>query len=246
MHEQAFADAARPTRCVVLNISLTDYTIGHELLLWKDKNPFVTYGPDSFHELPAEEQNEALVRAVYVCSQSWSENHFTPQTFVDRWKFRRSFRRWRRSFKKVEWTVEMALFRGWLTASNSEFPTRKIPRPDSKEPYHLHGAPEMARLINYVSQFHAQLIAAHYRTAFDFPLAFARMLYLTEAETDGAVWVQNYYDWQQDERAKAYAAAHPESTLAVGPEQVQAAAEKWNREHPECPVPLERPPNQTN
>jgi hypothetical protein len=43
---------------------------------------------------------------------------------------------------------------------------------------------------------------------------------------------------QDDARVVAFDKAHPESTLAVGEVAVRAAAEKWNLEHPDSPVPV--------
>lgn len=41
------------------------------------------------------------------------------------------------------------------------------------------------------------------------------------------------------EAVKAFEAKHPENTLAIGEEAVRKSAEKWNKEHPDTPVPID-------
>jgi hypothetical protein len=99
-------------------------------------------------------------------------------------------------------------------------------------PFHYFGSPEAALLLLFAQPIYRDF---GYATPFDFPLGLTRMLYLAAAETGGNVWVKNFHDLKDEERAVEFEKQNPESTLAIGEE---AAAEKWNREHPESPVPV--------
>lgn len=245
MHECALADAARPPRASVLQLNLLDYTLGHDLLLWSQRSPFVTYTRESCAELPLAEQINALIKAADVCSQTWEQNNFAPRTFFERRRFKKAWRQWNKCLDHADYPVEIEHFHDYLATAREDLPTVPMPRAKGQE-FHYYGAPETARLLNYVSSHHSSLIAHHYRSPYNFPYRLARVLCLTQLETDGAVWIQNYFDHQQTERAKQYAEKNPGSTFAKGPEEVQAAAEKWNREHPESPVALPRRPSTIN
>ena len=230
MHEIAFADAARPARWVVLKLTLLDYSIGHELLLWQERNPLVTYTAESFAEIDLAEKIQALLHAVSVCERTWDGNR----------KPIKWFRLWMWLNRHADYLAEIEKFREYRNG-NADLPTVRMPRTGGGN-FHYFGAPEAARLLNYVSQFHPNVVS----NPFDFPLGLARMLYSTHAETEGNLWVENYHDRKVKEDAMAFDQAHPENTLAVGPDEVQAAAERWNAEHPDHPVPLMREPNRGN
>ena len=51
MHDALFADAARPERVSILHLLMLDYSIGHELLLWRQRNPLVTLSRAGFEAL---------------------------------------------------------------------------------------------------------------------------------------------------------------------------------------------------
>ena len=207
------------------------YAIGHEILLWSRKNALVTYTPNSFEELPFAEQHRAITTAALVCYRTWDQNQ-KPEKNLALWNF---FNR------RKNIPDEVARFQDYRAAGALDLPTVKMPRAGNA-PFHYFGAPECARLLNYVTAHHSALIASQYGTPFDFPLGLARILYATEAETAGNLWVQNHQDAETAARAEAYEAAHPEPGIAVGDAAVQALTEKWNLEHPEAKVPLIYPP----
>jgi hypothetical protein len=222
MHDALFADAARPERVTILNLLMLDYSIGHELLLWWQRNALVTTSSASFEELPANEQREALMLAALVCHRLWDGKR----------KKLLSFWGWR--IRNLETESEVAKFRAYRSLGSQTLPTRNMPKANGV-PYHYFGSPEPALLLLFVQPFYADF---GYASPFDFPLGLAKTLYLTDAESKGNVWVKNHHDLEDEKRAAAFDASNPESTLAVGEKAVQAAAEKWNREHPESPVPL--------
>ena len=229
MHEIAFADAARPARCVILKLGLLDYSIGHELLLFRERNPLALYTPESFKELPMAVQIQSLLQAVCICERNWSDNQ-KPIKWLRLWAWLN---------RKTDYLAEIEKFQAYRNAVG-DFPTVRMPKYGGKGDFHYFGAPEAARLVNYISQFHPC------SEPFDFPLGLARMLYSAHSESQGAIWIENYHDYQVKQAAAAFDAAHPENTLAIGPDAVQAAAEKWNREHPDCPVPLVYEPKNRN
>ena len=224
MHDALFAAASRPESATVLNLALLDYSIGHELLLWRQSNPLVMHGECEFSALPAAEQREAVMNAALVCSRTWNG---APKT-------RRELRRWARQTRRMDTANEVDRFLAYRYDVSKNLPTRNMPK-TSGVPYHYFGSPETALLLLFVQPLYRDF---GYPTPFDFPLGLARMLYLTDAETKGNVWIKNHHDMQDDARAVAFDAAHPEPTLAVGEAAVRVAAEKWNREHPESPVPV--------
>lgn len=223
MHDALFADAARPEGATVLNLLMLEYSIGHELLLWRQRNPLIQ-GRQEFEALPPDEQREAVMNAALVCSRPWQ---CAP-------KQRRELRRWGRKTRRLVTSIEVFKFRAYREDGAQSLPTRSIPK-TSGVPYHYFGSPETALLLLFVHPLYRDF---GYRTPFDFPLGLARTLYLADAESKGFVWVKNHHDLAEEARAVAFDRAHPEPTLAVGEAAVQAAAEKWNREHPECPVPV--------
>jgi len=136
--------------------------------------------------------------------------------------------------------AEAERFQEYRASGSLDLPTAKMPR-TAGHPYHYFGGPELARLINYVTRRHSVMIETHFEgSPLNFPLGLARMFYLVDAESDGAVWIKNAHDVEVDEQRAAYEKAHPENTLAIGEDAVQASAEKWNAEHPDYPVPLMR------
>jgi hypothetical protein len=117
------------------------------------------------------------------------------------------------------------------------FPTVTMPRAQGS-PFHYFGAPEMARLINYVSVNHALMIQSHFGgSPLNFPLGLARMLNLTSLECDGNVWIENWKDAEEKERRELYDKLHPESGVSVGEFAVKESIRKWNIEHPDAKVP---------
>src|ERR1700751_2816398 len=87
MHELLTAKAAAPAPAIVLGLLLRPYSIGHELMLWRFKNPLAESRPCS---------PEQLAQAVWICSSTWNENR---KDFLDPcrslklgiWKLRRKF-----------------------------------------------------------------------------------------------------------------------------------------------------------
>ena len=226
MHETLFADAFRPPRFIVLDLPLLDYTIGHELILFQRRNALVYYNPKSFDELPLTAKAEALTQAVLLCCVK------SPR--FRRWWVCRSAR--------LDFNQEVEKFQSYRLAGSQDFPTVRMPRAGGA-PFHYLGAPELARLINYVTASHSVMIQTHFGgSPLNFPLGLARMLYLASAEAAGNIWIENFQDADLKRQKDALEKKSPESTLAIGEEAVQKLAEEWNRQHPNSPVTLMHDP----
>jgi hypothetical protein len=224
MHDALFADAVRPEGAVVLNLLMLEYSIGHELLLWRQRNPMVTHSREGFEVLPATDRREALMLAALACHRTWEGNKDQAE----------NLKQWGKSTKKLNLETEVAKFRAYRIDGSHTLPTRAMPK-TSGVPFHYFGSPETAMLLLFVQPLYLDFGCA---TPFDFPLGLARTLYLADAEAKGNVWVKNHHDIADEDRAAAFDRSNPEPSLALGEDAVQAAAEKWNREHPESPVPV--------
>lgn len=233
MHEYIFANAAFSEGATVLRMALRPYSIGHEILLWKSANPLVTYSEDSFCELDEDVQRGKLFMAAFICERTWKENHSKIK-----WPRLTSFFR-----RNCDTAKEVEKFFDYRTAGCYDFVTVPQPRVPGV-PYHYFGAPELARLIPFAYSARLHEVVG-VESVFDVPLALARMVYSADLEAQGKIWVQNHHDHEEKLRQQAFEVMHPENTFAYGDDAVQASAEKWNQEHPECPVPLSFMPKNT-
>lgn len=196
MHEDSFADAARPLQVVCLRLPLLAYTIGHELLLVQQKNPLVCYADTQFNALPADQQQTALRRAVLICTRTWNKQNRA------HWNLR-LWQWWCKKF--CCYPMEIANFRNYLAAAHVDY-LPPDPRADDVcasangyEPMRsvrgrTYGSPHLARLLNFVR---LSPIASGL-SPFDFPYALANQLYITHLESEGSCRVEN-----SEERASA-------------------------------------------
>jgi hypothetical protein len=220
MHDAIFAEAFRPHRFTVLGVPLLDYTLGHEIVLQRVRNPLVT-GSD-LQDTPWSAKGEWLMQAVLVCCER--------KPRINWW--------WRQRCARMDIDSELDKFNAYLAANTLDFPTVKQPRV-SGCPYHYFGGPEVARLVNYVSAHHRIMIETHFGgSPLNFPYGLARCLQSAQMESEGGLWIKNAHDAEAEVRKQKFDELHPENTLAIGEDAVQKAAAEWNREHPDCPVPL--------
>lgn len=206
---------------MVLGLKLRNYAIGHELALIRQSNPIVTYTEQGFDELSVIAKSVSLANAVELCC-------YRKPLFKLLWGWKAS---------KMDLLAEVAKFRRYRMSGNATMPIINQPRTKGV-PFHYFGAPELARLVNYVSEHHQLLIAAHFdNSPLNFPLGLAQMLYMTYLESEGAIWVENFQDVDLRERKAKYDKAHPEAGIAVGDAAVKEARRKWNAAHPDVKVP---------
>jgi len=221
MHEKSFAEAFNVPNVRVLGLRVRPYAIGHELALIRSENPLLTYAENSFAELAPAVQRTCLADAVEICC------------------YRRPVSKWIWAIRciKLDFEEEILKFRQYRISGSGDFPTVRQPRA-SGIPYHYFGAPELARLINYVSASHAMMMQTHFGSSpLNFPLGLAKMLWSAEMESSGAIWIENHHDAEERARRKAFEKLNPESGVAVGEEAVKEAARKWNEQNPSAPAP---------
>src|SRR6185312_7698344 len=223
MHDATFSEAFQPERFKVLGLPLLNYTLGHELVLQRQGNPLVT-GDTEFDAKPWSVKGEWLMRAAMVCCLR--------KPRVNWW--------WRQMCARLAIDGEVNRFQAYLAANTLDFPTVKQPRVHGC-PYHYFGGPEVARLLNYVTERHSVMIETHFEgSPLNFPYGLARCLYSVQLESSGDLWIENFRDAEARLAREKFEKEHPENTFAMGEEAVQKLAEQWNREHPETPVPLMR------
>ena len=220
MHEKIFSEAFNPVPCRVLGLKLRNYSIGHELALIKQGNPIITYAESSFNELSQAAQNLSLASAVEICC-------YRVPVLKIIWAIRQIGCNFKEEIKK---------FRVYRDSGSLDLPTTRQSRVSGLS-FHYFGSPELARLINYVSEYHAIMINVHFNgSPLNFPLGVARMLYASKLECDGSIWVENFKDAELKEKQEIEEKLHPKSGVASGDEAVKESARKWNAEHPDSPI----------
>lgn len=174
----AFADAARPSRAVILHLMMQPYSIGHELLLTQENNPLLLPHLE-FTNLPQQVQKLAIIRAAWICCRTWKENLQNPfgRLFMARWKFYN----WR-----TDYALAIADFQNYR-AAGSTFPSIGKPDGDGR----IFGAPFLSRLLAFVGV-----------NQIDMPLGMAQWMYFADAEAEGLCKVLNEHEQTiQDELA---------------------------------------------
>lgn len=208
MHDLIFCQSFQPPEVTLLGLKLHNYTIGHEIALIRQGNPLVTYSEKSFDELPADAKRLAVVMAVNVCCK---------KNRVSQWLMGiRSH--------NVPLNGTIATIRQYLTLGSQDLPLAKMPRTQGV-PFHYFGAPELARLLNYVTGSHQKMIDAHFGgSPLNFPFGLAKMLYSAHLESEGNIWVKNQQDmWRDEPKKDGTPAAKAEAKILVGDE----AQKEW-------------------
>lgn len=74
MQDTNFAHAIRPLPVCILKLPLRNYSLSHELFLLREKNAFLLKSPADFAVMSVASQIFALNRAVWICSNTHSQN----------------------------------------------------------------------------------------------------------------------------------------------------------------------------
>lgn len=211
MHELCFSDVSCPDRHVVLRLPLRDFSIGHRLILLRQRNPLLWMSEEEYNSLPTTQQIYWLIEAVYVCGQSYAFRKRLEQGAgtIDRlrnWMAVKAWH-WRRRREKTDWALETANFRNYLNQGKltTEYKHRREGFPfmpiaealDSKG--RSLGAPYDALLVSFLMR-EMRFTEAQ---AMEYPLALAEIYYLTSAERDGGVRVLNWFETQFEEKCQA-------------------------------------------
>ena len=181
---------------------MLDYSIGHRLILLRQRNPLVWMAEADYQELDFAEQIKWLMAAVNVCSLPMFPNWRT--RLLWRWRNARATSG-RRRFTPKDWVREIGKFRQYLNQSRiiTEFnerrdgfpfmPTTPMPEANGRGL----GGPHDAALLQFlVREFRLDL-----REALQFPLAQAQIHFLTWMEQEGNLRVMNAFEIEFEEES---------------------------------------------
>lgn len=204
MHDTLLSDAFAPEPVTVLGLPLLTYAIGHELMLIRKRSRMLFYRLDDLCKLPVEEKARCLAEAVLVCYQDGDKTAS---------KLAGNQGKWARMVKHLDLNDELRKFAKYREDGIRDLPTEKMPRQQGA-PFHYFGAPETARLINYVSTHHMALIQTHFGgSPLNFPVSLACILHSAHLESEGAVWIQNYKDIETAKKREAAAKSNTGQVL---------------------------------
>lgn len=200
MHELSFADAARPSPVVVLNLPLADYSLGHELLLFRRRNALALLPAEEFAALPFDQQIFSIREAVWLCSDAFSVRDRIEQPSVFMLGFRWSEwkrRRWVKRLKDLlpeDYALAAAEFRNYLAEAHPKIPTpgefaMEVLYPDETGKGRAFGQPLVVSLYQYVITLPS---SERPDCAWDFPMAKAMWLFYAHMEMQGNYRIENW------------------------------------------------------
>jgi hypothetical protein len=207
MHEFLFADAARPSDRVVLKLLMRPYSVGHELLLLKQRNPLLS---PSFDALLESRKREAVLQAANVCNQTWAENLFTPGTWWEKRRYRRNWEKWDLAVQDVDWETEIMAMRDYMSKGSLGPPIEVADGPAGRAP----GAPFHAGLI----QFLINTLRLPHVEVCDYPFGLAKFHYYTHAEAQGAIKIINLAEYEFEDFCRREDAKAEQLKFQVGDE----------------------------
>lgn len=194
MHETEFIDAVLRTPVKVFGLTLRAYSLGHQILLIRQRNPLVILTQDQFAVFSVESQRQAIQNAALVCSRLWKENVLAapapPKLTFWRWRMNRLGAA---RPELVEGAInDFRLYRlaGMTCPPRPSEQARLVLSKDKDEGRYL-GGPFMARLYNFISGLPDREIRQFGETAFDFPMGFAAFLYMCHLEQEGSIEIEN-------------------------------------------------------
>lgn len=167
IQELAFADAAATRPVSVLRTRLKPYSIGHEIILQKKRNPIAVLSDKEFSQLPEDQRHLAVINAVLVCCQNWEQNQH-PHKWL--WL-------WSRRVRKENFSQAISEFKNYRWAG-STFPRFTSTISESSDNRTLGGA-ILCRLLNFAGG------------DFDAPFGLTQWRYFCAAEDDGRVHIEN-------------------------------------------------------
>jgi hypothetical protein len=202
MHEFTFADVVCPDTPTVLGLPLIDFSLGHRLILLRQRNPLVWMAEADYNALEFAEQIKWLKAAVNVCSLPMFPDWRTRLAW--HWRNWRATRA-RKRFTPADWALETAKFRIYLDQARiiTEFSERRegfpfmptMPMPEASG--RSLGGPYDAALLQFlVREFRLDL-----REALQFPLAQAQIHFLTWLEREGHLRVMNAFETEFEEES---------------------------------------------
>lgn len=200
------------------------FSLGNELQLFREDNPFMTLERDEFDELSTEQQCFSVIRAVNICCcrpprlfKLWSwKNNGCP---IRLWPFRKSFY----LSKGVDYVLAVAEFRNYLADGRLQF-RADLPADDDL-PIRFVGEPELLRLYRFLNaHIPREEIKIWGVTAWDFPYSLAKMLCQGHAEGAGSLSIYNLKQKTHDDYHAQCEAAYAAWTQAGEDRELRAVA----------------------
>ncbi len=183
MHDEAFADAARPAPCVILSLLMRPYAIGHEITLLQQRNPLVLVPIHEFIQLPIENRRAAIMKAALVCSRQWAA---VPADDKE-------LKKWDRATRRIDADSSVNVFRAYRHRG-LYMPPAPAPEVDSLKSGRTPGAPILSTLYLFICTLPESEIRVHGATAWDFPISLGYFLYKAEMESQGRMHIENQDD----------------------------------------------------
>jgi hypothetical protein len=228
MHELAYADAARPTPAVVLNLPMAEYSIGHELLLFHRRNSLALLSPEEFSALDFTLQLHAIREAAWICSDPFSTRERFERPARVMWRFRWNEwkrRRWVNGLSKLlpqDYALAAAEFRNYLEAAHP-----RVPSPGKHAVDVLYGDEERSGrhlgqpMILSLYQMVLSLPATERSVcAWDYPYARATWMFFAQMESAGNYRIENFEERDEQavmDEARRDAKARSKSEVAEEP-----------------------------
>lgn len=184
MHEIEFADAALPAPVTLLGLLLRPYALGHELVLLRQRSPFLCLNWEEFNAQPIPQQIAAVAFAIQICAVR-----------PPRWN-----RYWRWQNRHADWPLIIAEFRNYLLAGRAMLPLISSSEESDREAYEIAngetmitggrglGSPLLANLINFC----LGELRLTYADALESPFGLTASLYFAKLEAAGQVYVENH------------------------------------------------------
>jgi len=186
----------------VLQLPLRVFSIGHRLILLRQRNPLLWQSEEGFNARTSVEQHFWLIEGVYTCAQSYAARTALENGMAGawaRWRNRLAVRawHWRRQRAKTDWALELANFRNYLAAARictsfedrrEGFPFMPTMEAAGEERGRLLGGPWDAAIMQFLVR---ERLCADAAAALEFPLALAQAHYLTWQEREGGLRILN-------------------------------------------------------
>ena len=165
-----------------LGLPLAPYTLRHELVLLRQRSPFLCMSEAEFNELPKSQQVFALTLAAQLCASR------KPGWF---WKHR-----------DHDYALGVAEFWNYLREGRRLLPVLSSTKPEDKDAYEMAndgekmsagrplGSPLLAQLIHYCMSKDG--LGLDYESALDSPFAHVANMYFSHLESAGSLYIENH------------------------------------------------------
>lgn len=191
MQDAAYSDAIRPARVNILKLPMRVYSLGHELLLLRERNPFLTVTPTEFSELPIQNRIFAIHRATWICANTHEQNE--GESFVG---LKMRLLSWRRRKMDMDgYGLAIAEFWNYLNAGRAtpRLSQRRIK--SGEDTGRAFGAPLLPQLFQFVVGLpeiqKIKSTRAMETAVWDYPFSVAIWRYFVKMEMEGSIQIEN-------------------------------------------------------